>query len=48
MVKRAVGDKEGIDPELQRLIFSGRQLPDKDTVAMHSIKKEDTIHLTSK
>ena len=44
-VKELIFDKTRIHPEMQRLIFHGKQLDNNRTVDYYGIKNEDTLHL---
>ena len=47
-VKLRYQDKEGVPPDQQRLIASGKELKDGATLAESDVKSDDTLHLVLK
>ena len=45
-LKDMIGEKEGIPPEQQKLIFAGKQLEDNFTLGYYNIKSKSTLGLT--
>jgi len=44
-LKERIEEKEGISPQQQRLIFSGRAMVDTNTVSFYQLKAGAVIHL---
>jgi len=44
-IKAKIQEKEGIVPEIQKLVFAGKMLEEGNTLQDYSIQKDSTIHL---
>ena len=44
-IKAKLQDREGVQPEEQRLLFQGKQLEDEYTLDDYQIEKNSTVHL---
>jgi ubiquitin-large subunit ribosomal protein L40e len=45
-IKERIYDKEGINPNEQRLIYAGKNLTDEKTINDYNIEPESTIHMS--
>jgi ubiquitin len=44
-IKQKIKDKEGINPEKQKLMYAGKELEDDKTLGNYAVQKQSTIHL---
>lgn len=44
-IKEKIQEKNGVSTNKQRLIFTGKQLEDHQTMEQYNIKKDSTLHL---
>lgn len=44
-IKFKIQDKEGVPPDLQRLIYRGKRIKDEKTLGDYKIQKDSTFHL---
>ena len=44
-LKQQIQEKEGINPEEQRMIYSGKNLDDTKTMADYNLVADSTVHL---
>ena len=44
-LKEIIGEKQGIEPAMQRLIFGGKQLEDGKTLRQYGLGPDMTVHL---
>ncbi len=44
-IKYEVSRLDGVDPRITVLVFDGRQLDDRSSLADYNIQKESTLHL---
>jgi large subunit ribosomal protein L40e len=47
-MQQILQDKEGIPPDVQRLLFAGSQLEVDETLASYNILEHDIVHLVLK